>query len=465
MQKFSLDNTTTIGKIRVRLTDRIYVEYDESNNITNIHGESLGFVIKIIPGKSIDNTESSSKANITVNYAVTRTAEYLVGTPDMLTVMQLFKIIRYSNWEWKKQYNDNISFFTRGFNSYSSLLRTFILLLRTPALILVIPELKNDSIIKSTSTILKIHDYNGTNLCDIFNKPKGFIKAIKNKISVLKTYQITEAVKLSETYNWSLENCFKIIELFNSTDFSTTYRGGGYVVPVKIFILNRLAVSYSFEKIYNYFNKNFNKGYVEKEYRLAGLIIDSWRMLEHLKVLQPTDSAPIINLDRAHQFHTVVLKSYNTLTYRKDTSASFNKYVGEASEYMDLELDGYTFSVIKSKTDLNREGYEQGHCVASYYDYIESGRCVIVSMRKTDNLEKPVLTIEAKKSGKSVKTYQISGKSNRSATTDERKVINKWVKEASSRLELNKSVKTENVSKDKEKAKITLINLLNKTKK
>ncbi len=77
---------------------------------------------------------------------------------------------------------------------------------------------------------------------------------------------------------------------------------------------------------------------------------------------------------------------------------------------------------------LNEEGSEQGHCVASYTDSCLGGHCRIVSMRWTlGDRETKRLTFEIRP--ESAEVVQIRGRFNRQVMPDELAIIRRWASE------------------------------------
>lgn len=81
--------------------------------------------------------------------------------------------------------------------------------------------------------------------------------------------------------------------------------------------------------------------------------------------------------------------------------------------------------VPESIGDLVHEGAALSHCVGGYASYIISGSKKILFLRKTENLEKPLLTLTVNQSG-SCSTYL--GFDNRDATKEEITALREWTK-------------------------------------
>ena len=128
----------------------------------------------------------------------------------------------------------------------------------------------------------------------------------------------------------------------------------------------------------------------------------------------------------------------NFLTTHKIACRNYNRLKQEFSEELfkkrirtDYEgvYKGYQFVYPKSTQDIKDEAVQQNNCVASYIDNVINGKCHILFLRKRNNLDKSLVTIE-------VNTYtetivQAKGKFNRDTTEEENKVIEAWNKKFS----------------------------------
>lgn len=106
--------------------------------------------------------------------------------------------------------------------------------------------------------------------------------------------------------------------------------------------------------------------------------------------------------------------------------AEFKQSVAH-SDYQFLEYKKKDFSIIPpvEMDDLIKEGNELSHCVASYVTDIVSNKCRILFLRRTDNLNTPLGTIEIR--GGNIR--QARGFANRALNGNEMKFIREWAKE------------------------------------
>jgi hypothetical protein len=95
---------------------------------------------------------------------------------------------------------------------------------------------------------------------------------------------------------------------------------------------------------------------------------------------------------------------------------------------IDVEMENnfgdYCFVYPKSVQDIKDEAVQQNNCVASYIQRVIDGRCHILFLRKKDNLDKSLVTIEVV-NGKIVQALQ---RFNNPLTEEQKEVVDKWNK-------------------------------------
>lgn len=116
-----------------------------------------------------------------------------------------------------------------------------------------------------------------------------------------------------------------------------------------------------------------------------------------------------------------------TLIYNLNLKYFQEKRIEELNAHnKELEYTGEKYSVIVAKTsqDLIEEGINLHHCVGSYVDRVKNGECSIFFLRKTDDIETSLITIEVRDD----QVLQVRGLCERLMEEDERKFFDKWVK-------------------------------------
>jgi len=120
--------------------------------------------------------------------------------------------------------------------------------------------------------------------------------------------------------------------------------------------------------------------------------------------------------------HDIALMNYKT--QQDEVKRELFMSVVMQENYKNLEYFDKQYSIITPKEidDLIREGNELSHCVASYVEDVIEGKCKILFLRYTDNIDEPLLTIEVRNNN----VRQAKGYANRRTTHKEREFIRKW---------------------------------------
>lgn len=116
--------------------------------------------------------------------------------------------------------------------------------------------------------------------------------------------------------------------------------------------------------------------------------------------------------------HRIACRNYNRL--RKQFNEEMFK--NRINKDYECTFGDYTFIYPNSTQDIKDEAVMQNNCVASYIDDVIDGRCHILFLRKKDNPEKSLVTIEVKNNH----IVQAKRRFNDPVTPEDQKVINKW---------------------------------------
>lgn len=127
-----------------------------------------------------------------------------------------------------------------------------------------------------------------------------------------------------------------------------------------------------------------------------------------------------------------------TKSLKKDHDITVMNYSVNASEYKNREFKlategvnylklqhkrrDYTILVPDTVQSVIKEGSSLSHCVASYVDDIIGGKCKILYLRNTCEVEEPLVTIEVRDNN----IRQVRGKCNRRATEEEMSFVKRW---------------------------------------
>jgi hypothetical protein len=120
--------------------------------------------------------------------------------------------------------------------------------------------------------------------------------------------------------------------------------------------------------------------------------------------------------------HDIAARNYRV----KQSQAFAERFTSVCESIKNLEFSNKEFSIVlpKSVNDIVNEGAALNHCVASYVSGVVDRQYSIVFLRKADELEKPLVTVQISADGKTVS--QARGHSNRDLTEEENKFLAKY---------------------------------------
>lgn len=95
--------------------------------------------------------------------------------------------------------------------------------------------------------------------------------------------------------------------------------------------------------------------------------------------------------------HDLIVRDYNELKANIDSDKI--KKVAEENKELEIESSNYKIIFPKNVMDLKKEGASLSHCVGSYGHRIVSGKSKIAFVRKKDNIDKSLYTIEFNERG------------------------------------------------------------------
>ena len=92
---------------------------------------------------------------------------------------------------------------------------------------------------------------------------------------------------------------------------------------------------------------------------------------------------------------------------------------------LDYEHDGMTIICPVTPDDVITEGQTLHHCVGSYIHRIANGECLILFLRRSDDVSKPFYTIELRNQ----EVAQLRGRGNSNPTPEVQKFVDRWTRE------------------------------------
>lgn len=125
--------------------------------------------------------------------------------------------------------------------------------------------------------------------------------------------------------------------------------------------------------------------------------------------------------------HKIACRNYNRLK-QQFIEEDFQKRIDKS---MEKSFEDYQFIYPNSTQDIKDEAVQQNNCVASYIDRVIDGKCHILFLRKKDQPDKSLVTIEVR-NGKIVQALQ---RFNNPLNDEQKEVVDKWNKWYSKKYE------------------------------
>lgn len=116
--------------------------------------------------------------------------------------------------------------------------------------------------------------------------------------------------------------------------------------------------------------------------------------------------------------HKIAVRNYNRLK-EHFKEESFTYRINKKLEY---QIEEYKIIYPNSTQDIKDEAVQQNNCVASYIQKVIDGDCHILFLRKKDNIDKSLITLEVRNN----KVVQAKGKFNRDLNSDEQEIVEKY---------------------------------------
>lgn len=262
------------------------------------------------------------------------------------------------------------------------------------------------------NTYIPTINVNGTNPKDIFGVPKFVLNYIRedDSVGIYEIKQIKEALEKVEV------NRFK--ELLGIVKDESTVRE----------LCQSLDTLVEIHDTYGYNNIKKLTLYLFREVRMnqgigspsssATLLRDYIRM--STKLGQEFEKYPK-SLKKEHDITQMNYKVKESAIKQKE----FNDTV-TSEEYKAMEYKKKEFTIVSPSdmSDLIKEGNDLSHCISSYTDRILNKKCKIFFMRKTNDLDSPLISIEVANEN----IRQARGYANRKTSEAEKEFIAEWAK-------------------------------------
>ena len=189
----------------------------------------------------------------------------------------------------------------------------------------------------------------------------------------------------------------------------TSYVGGShpwYNSPISEFYPFGKYCAYVIEGV-------INQGYTHiKDF--IDLLVDYLNMCKDLGVV------PTLYSDYLRQTHDIVSRNHKIMLREEQEKIFKTRYDG--FKPVSLEGGSYTLIAPTSSNDLQIEGDNLNHCVASYIKRVVDGECLIYFLRKTEEIETSLVTVEVRNKA----IVQAKGLHNRHINANEHKALSEF---------------------------------------
>lgn len=215
---------------------------------------------------------------------------------------------------------------------------------------------------------------------------------------------------------WDEEFAFNHVQLggYGGNAFSATL--SAYLRSKSSYRNSKFYMHYTFGKFMDYVcEEAINQGFKTLNAFMAEL-------RDYLDMCAGMDIKPTLYSSYLKQTHDITSRNYEV----KLTEEQAEMFEKAYKDFKSFATKDKKYSIIRPKNadDVKHEGSELNHCVASYISKVLKRNCLIVFLRKTDKLDKSLVTIEIEDK----RIAQARGASNRSISEEEYLAICEYAK-------------------------------------
>lgn len=157
------------------------------------------------------------------------------------------------------------------------------------------------------------------------------------------------------------------------------------------------------------------------DYEALGMYSTVWYLIDFLSMNTQMGATNIEKYPRhLHTTHDIVVRNFNAFKVVHDKEM-FNNIRREDLEYIQKD---YSIIYPKCYTEIQKEGAQLSHCVASYVDRVIKGEIHILFLRKSDKLDDSLVTVEIRNGV----IVQFKGAYNRNLSPEEMEFLNRYAK-------------------------------------
>ena len=244
-------------------------------------------------------------------------------------------------------------------------------------------------------------------------------------------YGNNDNMTLEDFCHYTNQEWFDIIEKAKYWDeefeFNHVQIGGygGNVFSATLSAYLRDNNSYRNSKFYQFYTFGKFMDYVCEEAVNQGFkSLNSFmgELRDYLDMCVSMNIKPTLYSSYLKQTHDITSRNYEVKLTEEQAEMFENAY----KDFKPFVTEDKTYSIVRPKNadDVKHEGSELNHCCSSYIGKVLRRNCLIIFLRRTDKLDKPLVTIEL--SNKAI--IQARGNSNRSITEEEYIAICEYAK-------------------------------------
>lgn len=292
------------------------------------------------------------------------------------------------------------------------------------------------------SDLLEMRMETPQNIYQMLNVTKNEFKQLKEFGITRKYYKLMELLnKMSDSQKQLVQKTspewIKLIR--RSLEWETNFNFYGISYNTDGILINLVSSyvgysAYTWRKAYDKFPQHYSFGNF-CSYVIDGVINQGFSELsnfltqlqDYLNMCEGQGIKPILYSGYLSQTHDIASRNLKVQLNTNQEEVFVNRYKGFKN--WEDKKSGYAVIAPKESKDVIQEGSDQSHCCGSYLHKILNGECLILFLRKIENLKQSLITVEYAHGA----VIQARGQFNRDMTEEEVTVLkecckaNNWV--------------------------------------
>ena len=292
------------------------------------------------------------------------------------------------------------------------------------------------------SDLLEMKMETPQNIYQMLNVTKNEFKQLKEFGITRKYYKLMELLnKMSDSQKQLVQKTspewIKLIR--RSLEWETNFNFYGISYNTDGILINLVSSyvgysPYTWRKAYDKFPQYYSFGNF-CSYVIDGVINQGFSELsnfltqlqDYLNMCEGQGIKPILYSGYLSQTHDIASRNLKVQLNTNQEEVFVNRYKGFKN--WEDKKSGYTLLAPKESKEVIQEGSDQSTCVGSYLHKILNGECLILFLRKIENLKHSLVTVEYAHGA----VIQARGQFNRDMTEEEKEILqacckaNNWV--------------------------------------